>query len=229
MTNLPIWAEKLFSLKCSEGHATCTKPDEDIHGWDFLVELPEKAHIGAEERRPPIRTAYAQVKSTKAGKPRASIKLSNMLKACRSRDPWFIVLVAADKQGKNASLYAIHVWSDLMRKSLAAVREASIEGVPLNRRKISVNFPPDSKMSGDIVAWMQSTIDSSAPDYSNEKARISDTLGYEDGYGTGKLTIEAKSEEEIFRAFLGLGKGVTTKVFSYTHSRFGLPDPRPKI
>lgn len=229
MPNLPKWAEKYFSLKCSEGNAICTSPDEDVNGWDFFVELPGKEHTGPEETRPPIHTAYVQIKSTTDGKLKTAVKLSNMLKACRSRDPWFVVLVAADKQGNNAALYAVHVWTDLMRQSLAAIRKASMEGKPLNKVRLSINFPPEAKVNSNIVSWMQLTIDSAASDYSGEKARVSETLGYEDGCGVGNLVVEAESEEDLMLAFLGIGPGIEISQFTYTHSRFGLPDPEPKI
>lgn len=225
MPGLPRWAEKYFSLKCSEAGAICTRPDEDHHGWDFLVEFPEQKHSGAADGWPPIQKAFVQVKSTRGTKRRASIKLSNVLKACRSDDPWFIILIT--KKDSTTSLYGIHVWTDFIRRGLEKVRRLSIEGIPLHKREMTIAFPSESQINENIIAWMQKQIDEAAPrNYAVEKGKLSDFVGYEDGYGIGHLTVEAESQEEIVRAFLGLGPGIKAKHFSFTPARFGIPDPR---
>ena len=50
MPGLPKWAEKYFELKCVEGGAIASRPDEDRNGWDFLVELPEEMVPGSRQR-----------------------------------------------------------------------------------------------------------------------------------------------------------------------------------
>lgn len=227
MSGLPKWAEKHFSLKCYERGAVCSPPDDDRHGWDFLVELPEIPHPGSAETQPPISKAFVQVKSTTGDKLVANIKLSNMLKACRSPDPWFVFLIVRKRLADDPLVYGVHIWRDIIARSLSAIRFADIEGGALNRRRLSVSFPLESRIDGDIIAWMQKEIEASPLAYGVEKLKLSDTVGYEDGYGVGQISFEADSEEEILRAFLGLGDGVIAKTFSYTHSRFGIADKNP--
>jgi hypothetical protein len=43
------------------------------------------------------------------------------------------------------------------------------------------------------------------------------------------MTIEARSEDEIQRNFLGLGDGLRVNKFTFTPSRFGISSPDPQI
>jgi len=229
MVRLPRWAEKAFSLKCTEGNATATPPDEDVNGWDYLVELPSRQFAGLAEETPPTEIVFAQVKSTKGGRLSAQVKLSNVVKACRSHDPWFIVLVAADRNGKSTKFFGRHVWGRLLHEGLAAVRKAGLEGVALNRRRLTVKFAPEDAIDGDIVHWMRNHKDAPWVDYREAKRKVLETAGYEEGIGTGTLTIEAPSSEHIAHAFLGLGDGVEVKRFVFTPERFGIASKEPAI
>jgi hypothetical protein len=66
-----------------------------------------------------------------------------------------------------------------------------------------------------------------APDYEQAKKTIYRTAGYEEGFGIGQVTIEAASEDEILKNFLGLGSGLRMPRFTFTPSRFGIVSPEP--
>ena len=216
-------------MKCTEGDAAATPPDEDVNGWDYLVELPSRRFTGLAEDTPPIEIVFAQVKSTKGGRHSAQIKLSNVVKACRSHDPWFIVLVAADRNGRSTKFFGRHIWGRLLNEGLAAVRKAGLEDVALNRRRLTVKFAPEDAIDGDIVHWMRNHKDAAGDDYREAKRKVLETAGYEEGYGTGKLTVEALSSEHITDAFLGLGDGIEVKHFVFTPERFGIASNEPEI
>ncbi|MDX8454579.1 hypothetical protein RFM98_17605 [Mesorhizobium sp. VK9D] len=229
MARVPRWAEKLFSTACSDGDAVCSPPDEDINGWDFLIEFPDRSYSGPLERRPAKDVAFVQVKSKSGGKPpSATIKLSNVQIACASKQPWFLVAVTRDNKGSHR-FYGLHVWSELMRKSLSAVRQAAVEEIQLNKKQITIRFPSDTEITGDVVAWMRSEIDAVQGVYGDAKHHLFTTLGYENGYGTATFTVQVKSEDEIANAFLGLGNGLATSTFKSTESRFGIRDPAPAV
>ena len=229
MVRLPRWAEKAFSLKCTEGDAIASPPDEDVNGWDYLVELPSRRFAGLAEDTPPTEIVFTQVKSTKGGKHSAQIKLSNVVKACRSHDPWFVVLVTADRHGRNTRFFGQHVWGRLLYDGLAAVRKAGLEGVALNSRRLTVKFTPEEAIDGDIVHWMRNHRDAAGNDYREAKREVLKTAGYEEGFGSGRLTIEAPSTEHISDAFLGLGNGIEVKRFVFTPERFGIASNAPEI
>jgi hypothetical protein len=68
--------------------------------------------------------AYAQVKSVQKGPLSCRVKLSNALHAAQSPQPWFVVLVTAATRKQPARAYAAHVWEELIRRTLEAVRRA---------------------------------------------------------------------------------------------------------
>lgn len=228
MTRLPRAAEKFFSLCCTQGGAVATRPDEDVNGWDYMVEMPPSAWLGAIEDTPASRIAFTQIKATKGSRASVRIKLSNILKAARSQQPWFLFLVQQVSGGY--VLYGQHFWKDLMYKGLMEIRKAGLSGTPLHRRFLNISFHDSHMISADLVQWIASCIDScGAHDYADEKLKLSNSLGYESGCGNAFLTVECATKEELCKAFLGSGDGLDVSSFKFVPSRFDLPDVSPKL
>jgi hypothetical protein len=225
---LARFAETSFASLCAKEGALCNESQEDENGWDYLVEFPSASWPGSADTQPPSHRAFVQVKSTRNRRLSCSIKLSNALKAAQSRDPWFIVLIIATEGGPK--LYAVHVWEQLIEKMLRAVRQASIDKVPLHKRRMAVDFETSDLRADDVVGWMSAVIGAVKPDYPDAKKRIYETIGYANGVaGSGKLTFAANNINEIFDEFLGMGKGLPVSRFTYTPTRFGISDSRPLI
>jgi hypothetical protein len=219
MVRVPRWAEKLFSQRCSWGDAVATKPDEDINGWDYFVEFPDRPSDLPVEKALPRKQAFVQIKSTIGPSTRASVKLSNMLKACNSHDPWFVFLVRNDE-----SVFGLEVIGHLLERSLKQIRMARLEGRPLHRATMSLNFTPNDLVEGDIINWMEQRIGDTSLSYISKKRDQFNTVGYERGFGSGKLTVSAKNDDEFSQNFLGLGNGLEVEQFLYTDLRFGVPE-----
>jgi hypothetical protein len=217
---LARFAETSFASLCAKEGALCNESQEDENGWDYLAEFPGASWPGSADTQPPSHRAFVQVKSTRNRRLSCSIKLSNALKAAQSRDPWFIVLIIATEGGPK--LYAVHVWEQLIEKMLTAVRQASIDKVPLHKRRMAVDFETsDLRADDDVVGWMSAVIGAVKPDYTDAKKRIYETIGYANGVaGSGKLTFAADNMDEIFDEFLGMGKGLPVSRFTYTPARF---------
>jgi hypothetical protein len=225
---LPQYAERKFALLCSAAGARAHKAEEDEGGWDFLVEFPQNERAGPADTHPPAPCAYVQVKSKASKSLTCRIKLSNALKAAQSRQPWFFVLIVSDNKQRTRT-YAMHVWSDLMRTILEKVRKAENANQPLHRTSITLNFAEAHERWDALINWMQQTIEALGDGYEDTKKKLHQTLGYEDNCGTGVVTVEANNADEIAEGFLGLGTGLKLTKFSYTASRFGIPDPTPQI
>lgn len=224
---LARYAETSFASLCALGGALCHESQEDENGWDYLVELPEDESTGPADTAPPGKQAYVQVKSTRNARLSCSVKLSNALKAARSRDAWFVVLmVEAEPRPKT---YAVHIWAETMKDWLKAGRKASIEKAPVHKRRVTVNFNEADLHSDDLVEWVQETIATAAPDYALAKKSIYETVGYENGFGAGKLSFRADDAEQFFDELLGLGTGLPISKFTFTPSRFGLSDKEPIV
>lgn len=219
MARVPRWAEKLFSARCSWGDAVATKPDEDINGWDYFVEFADRTTGELTERSPSRRQAFAQIKSTTGNSCRTKIKLSNVLKACDPREAWFVFLVKTDQ-----TIYGREIIDDVLSRGLREVRKARLEGTPLHKTTMSLDFRAEDKIDGDLVEWMQARLGDTAQSYTNNKKQQFDTKGYENSVGTGKFIVTANSEGDFNDNFLGLGKGLSVEHFLYTDLRFGLPE-----
>jgi hypothetical protein len=205
----------------------CHESQEDENGWDYLVELPEDERSGPADTAPPGKQAFVQVKSTRNARLSSSIKLSNALKAARSPDPWFVILMVDGTP--RPKTYAVHVWAEQMDEWLRAGRQASVDNVPVHKRRVTVRFAEADLHSDDLVDWMQRTIAAAAADYAPAKKAIYETVGYEDGYGAGKMSFKAGDAEQLFDELLGLGTGLPVSNFTFTPSRFGISDKAPLV
>ena len=226
---LPRYAEIELQRLCAKAGALCHAVDEDESGWDRLIEFPEKDFLGPVDMRPPRATAYAQVKSVENGLPACRLKLSNALRAAQSPQPWFIILVTGETHKQPSRVFAVHVWDDLIRRTLEAARRAHNETRPLHKCSLTIRFQREDEKGEGLVQWMQEAIIAVGPVYETAKRAINETSGYEDGYGTVLLTIKANNEEEILKNFLGLGEGLHVNRFTFTPSRFGIASPAPQI
>ncbi len=222
------WAENYVASLCGEEDGVATSPEEDVNGWDLMLEFPEKAFDGPATQRPANQLAFIQVKSTIGRDRRVQIKLSNVLKSCRQPQPWFILLVARDPKKGVKEAYGLHVWKEHMADGLKAVHQASVDGVPLHKKRLTVSFPETAKITEGVVSWMQKQIDACGEDYGGQKQALADTLGYEQGYGLASLTVDGE-EEDIVLAILGLKKSIWAKSFSFIPSRFGIPEKTASI
>jgi hypothetical protein len=76
---------------------------------------------------------------------------------------------------------------------------------------------------------MKTQIDEVVPEYGAAKHAIFSSVGYSDGYGVGKVTFTATNIDQFLDELLGVGSGLSINKFSFTPSRFGLPDKQPEI
>ena len=88
------------------------------------------------------------------------------------------------------------------------------------------NDPPQNS---DIIDWMRAELERVGADYEQKKKHFFETVGYEDGYGTGEMTIEGIDGDDLKMNFLGLGQGLKVRGFKFTPSRFGLVSPKPDV
>jgi len=226
---LPRYAEIKLQSLCAEAGALCHSVDEDESGWDRLVEFPEREFSGPADMRQPRVVAYVQVKSSGRRLTKCRIKLSNALRAALSRQPWFVMLVAGNRERGEPKVFAVHVWEELICRTLRAVRAAEAEGRSLHKHYLTISFQSTDQKDARLVHWMQEEIDAIGPEYEMLKGQIVRSSGYEDGYGSGSMMIEADSEEEILENLLGLGSGLRVRKFTFTPSRFGISAAEPQI
>lgn len=225
MTRLPYFAERIFAARISEYGGVCHKVEEDVSGWDYLVELPPRSYDGPADCQPPRERAFVQVKSIEGPGTTVKIKLSNLRTSAQDPTPWFIVLVK--KIDGEPVFYIKHFWRDLIERSLKKVREVDVGGLELNKRTMEIKFENSDIVEEDIVKFMQDIL-SGFQNYNYEKQKIYMDIGYDEGRGVGKVDIVG-DRDEIYRNFLGLGDGLKISGFEFTPARFSIPDPARKI
>lgn len=226
---LPRYAEIELQRLCAQAGALCHSVDEDESGWDRFIEFPEKNFSGPADMRPPREVAYVQVKSAQSRGLSCRVKLTNALRAAQSPQPWFIILVTSGIEDQPPRVFAVHVWGDLIRRTLEAARRTENERKPLHRHFLTIKFRSEDEKNGKLVNWMQEAIEAIGSEYSLKKRTINKKIGYEKGCGIGEFTLSADSEEEIIKNFIGLGDGLRIDNFTLTPSRFGLKAPVPEI
>ncbi|NTI46652.1 hypothetical protein G6L94_32775 [Agrobacterium rhizogenes] len=217
-------SEKLISKHCSDIGATAAEPDEDVFGWDLFVQFPQEPFNGAVEERPERFFAYVQVKSTEKGKPSAKIKLSNVQEAATSSAPWFFFMVMEDE-----TIRAKHLWGDLHARWLKLVRQAGVDGKELHSENVSLSFAKRTRIVGNVADWMQNEIREVVGNYAQAKKGLIENLGYENSHGSGTIIFSDMTMKHIASTFLGLKKGVPVTGFSFTKSRFEIPDSNPTV
>ena len=227
---LPQWAERYFGTLCAAEGVVCNKAEEDESGWDFHVEFPQQPLAGPPDMHPARITAYVQVKSARRRDGLVCrVKLSNALRAAQSPKPWFVVLVVADAGNEPTSIYALHVWEALIRRSLKAVRRGHNERKALHKCDFTIRFNAADERRDRLLAWMYQAIDDVGPDYEQQKKSIFQTVGYEEGYGIVHVTFEPTTADKILENFLGLGSGIPMSRFVYSPARFGILSPEPEL
>jgi hypothetical protein len=179
--------------------------------------------------QPAAASAFVQIKSTVGTKSDCRVKLSNALKAAQSPLPWFIVLYTKASSKKPASIYIKHVWREMIEKTLEKVRR--VENLDtlaaLHRTYLPIRMTETDKVdAADLVNWMGTTIRSIGEDYNSEKRAILRTVGFDDGFGVGTISLAGKNDE-IIDNFLGLGNGLPGSDISLRLARFGIVDKEP--
>jgi hypothetical protein len=219
------YAEKHFAGFCAAAGAVCTPPDSDENGWDFLVELPAEVRDSnlPSDMRPKPQKVFVQVKSTSADLQYCQIKLSNVLKACQSNLPWFIVFYKLNSRSEVRGIYLSHFGSDKIKSGLEAVRASETRGIELHKKKLRFYFAPEMECQSRLLDQMKQLIVDFGPDYEMKKSKLYQEVGYENGFGSGSITIKASDFRDIEPGMLGLGNGLRATKFNFVPERFGIP------
>jgi hypothetical protein len=221
-TYIPDYAEAIFQLACAEVRATAQPVPRDRHGWDFLVEFPAKDDPRSPDLHDPLLKVWVQVKSSEDDGRSCKVTVSNLLKSAASREPWFIVSIAKDASGQ-PKIYATHVWTDLIERTLKAARKHDLRGHRLNKKFLTLAFSDEDERSvADLLDWMRACAEA-VPDYEQEKKRIYTSVGFDDGTAVGTISFENVSPRALAREFLGLGDGLTASG-TITPKRFNVLD-----
>ncbi len=80
-----------------------------------------------------------------------------------------------------------------------------------------------------MLAFIKSAIEGAGPRYAAAKQDILDTVGFETGRGTIKMTVEVETDDDIFDFLLGRRESLNLTRLEQVSERFGIPAGKKEI
>lgn len=221
-------AQDHFKLLCSQARITCNSPQEDDHGWDFMIELtPAKDVEKPADKIPGVQKALIQIKTAYGKSPRTRIKVVNALKFAKDELPCFIVLFHHPAIGET-QIYGQHFWKQLIKRALKRGRQASAENKMTHKIWMDIRFSANDNHGTNLISWIVSTLQAWSGDYGSAKRTLYETLGYEDRKYRAEVTFgPIEGIEDIVDHELGLTDFLPVSKIRLVDSRFGIDAPVP--
>lgn len=220
-------AEKRFSALCSDQAVTCNEPGEDDHGWDHIVEFPQRLVAGrSADMQRGLPAVFVQTKTHEGRSLRVTMKFSNALKLARSPSPCFVLLLSKAANGTD-QWYAVHFWEKLIARVLKRAREATRDGIAeenFNHQSFSFTMTDtDLHKSDKLLPWMVKTVLAVGPDYAAAKQSLH---GGQEIVGVVKIG-PLGSIDELVDHQLGLTTSIPMASVKMSLRRFGVDLPFP--
>jgi hypothetical protein len=219
-----------FAQLCSNLNSSLdvvlNSPQEDMHGWDHIVEIspPENSNLPADLRVAKL-TIFSQIKTTKDPRPKTKIKLSNALKAVNSASPFFVFLFHYTQNGSPA-LYGRHVWKDEIEYFLKRARQAKNGNV--NSKTVTIVFDERDQIKINPAEWIMAVLSTSSDlVYAADKKIIVDSAGYTEFSMIGNFKIVASDVDELVLHEIGLIEDIPFVDFEMYDQRFGIKSSEP--
>lgn len=198
---------------------------EDDNGYDLIVEFPSRVETAFPDIDPPLTRCLIQVKSVQSRRQTTRVKLSNALKFAKDTLPCFVVLVTYPNNPRShEAVYLRHIWTTDMMEALKSARQNSAKGTPLNRQYLGISFTANERVDDDFADQLLDAIAREGADYGEKKKRMSDSLGYENGWGEGQFVLATGHDDrDLQDLLLGRRENLPIQSFTVTEFRFGIP------
>lgn len=221
-------AEKYFSIWCTEADYVINQSTEDETGWDFIVEDSLLKQTEHETLHEPEYTYYFQVKSTKGRARKVDVYLENLYRLSKAPAPCFFIFLVFDSKFQPQKLYIKHLDEEITSKILKRVSKAieNNEVNKLHKKTMQIKFEDTDCLNLfdgiNIRSFVEKIVGESYLEYKNNKQKLLENTGYEDGFGNFNLGFE--SEEDIIEfthLYLGIKKSIQIKKGRLLQERFG--------
>lgn len=227
--DLANWAEDNFSALCSIAGVTRNKSQQDQAGWDYIIDFPPEASVDlSSDLRPVDISARVQVKSRRSSKASARLKLSNALRFAKNLQPCFIVLYMVENNDSTPRIFAKHFWVDEISHTLKRIRTAHAAGrTDFNKQTITINFSSSDEKGDQLLDWMYKVIKEKSNRYEEEKSKIEQNAGFEDGWLHGTVSFAQEEMEDFVNHQIGLEPFAPNVELTIKQRRFGIDVPLP--
>lgn len=223
--------EARFPELCTDGGLIPNQSNWDRKGWDFAVDWPFTGD-GPLDSRPTPPSCLVQLKTVWARAKSVRLRLSSLEHLAKDLKPSFLVVLEVDDALNFVGARIAHLEGSLLGHVLKALRKATIEGAAPNKVDITLGldawFETIAPTGEAVRAAMEKAIGPNMGAYSLTKQRQLLELGFGDDRLTMTTSFEADDEDQVFDAFLGLGKLSNVSVEAL-ETRFGLALPLHKL
>ena len=221
-------AQDAFKLLCSRAQITCNPSQEDDHGWDFIVEVPQEAEARTpHDQRPATRSAFVQVKWTGGVRRRLSMKVSNALELTHKSEPCFMVLHHETASGQRT--FARMFGEGDMARALKRGRALFVARKPTHKARMTFGFPDDEeRLEADLVPWLADCVRSLPDGYGSDKRQLAGSLGYGNRNWRANMTLVGTGGvKDLVDLELGIRDELVASRLTVFDERFGIPLPEP--
>ena len=224
-------AEDLFANLCGRARLRRNKSDQDVTGWDFLVEfmLEEAGGVTPLDKRQAPK-CVVQLKST-AGEHghRVLAKLSAIDLIAKDVRPAFVIVFRMTRAGNPVRGYLIHLIGDQLARILRRLRVAEARRqYAINRASISFNYHRDGTPFDLTPEGLKAALEQAMGDdpvaYVVEKQRQLAELGYENGHLEGEAVVRVDGPDHLKNIMLGIAP-LTPERLTMFDRRFGIRIP----
>ncbi|OED62731.1 hypothetical protein A165_14345 [Vibrio tasmaniensis ZS-17] len=236
--NLGKLGETDFVRWCTQaGLITNSSNEEDVAGWDYLVEFPTTQNANTPNDRAVLPfECKVQVKATQRKDKRLGIKLSVIQRLVNYNYPAFILFLEYTNQTQPAieNAYLVHIDDKLIERTLKKLRENDLLKKPkeLNKVKLSVSYNTTHqlpKLNGETLRLLIESFSGTCVDaYIEEKQSLRNNIGYKDGGITMTCTFGKDSfdKQHFIEMSLGLRESIDVDKFIVKDERFNLANDK---
>jgi hypothetical protein len=222
--------ERIFGLWCDSVGLTANGSEVDETGWDFFVEFPCKPHNGLpRDMSPAPIECKIQVKSTDHRRKGVRVTLSNLERLIKAKMPAFFCFIEFDCKNEAQAAYLVHVGKEIIGKTLKKIRELDSQGERhrLHKHKMIIKYGDSDRLADTTGESLKRAIERHIPStlekYIEDKNKLLETLGFEDGKGELTITVSGNDPvSDIIDLSLGLREEIYIDKSVAYHKRFGI-------
>lgn len=219
--------ESRFAELCTDVGLVPNQSTRDRKGWDYVVDW-KFTDPGPLDSRPTPRSCLVQLKTVWTGAKSVKLRLSSLEHLAKDLKPTFLFVLEVDDELRFVGARVAHLEGALLGHMLKALRKASVEGKAPNKIDLHLQLDrwftaiPATGLAARAAFEQAIGVDMGA--YAITKQRQLKELGFGKDRLTMTTSFQAKNEDAIFDAFLGL-RPISNVSVETLETRFGLALP----
>jgi len=219
--------EKRFGELCADAGLICNQSDQDVTGWDFIVESPfDPAQAEFESRSSPP-AYHVQVKTIWSTSNSIKVRLTSAERLAKEPKPGIVVVLRVDDNLQFIDGHLIHLSGTALAKILKRLRieDLSPRGRP-NHRWLTFSPVRDGtrfEVSGRGLRDALAAVCSDNMDgYIAAKVVEIQQLGYDERPIEVKMSLHVGGMDDLVEAFLGMKSNIPATNIVQHQTRFGV-------